>query len=816
MPLNIPFLREKAQASPTENTVGEPIDHAITASSSEKENAMSTGIEASDVEANRKLDLYRRTHKWDPNLGDDTLDEIATVTALNDSNAQSKVIDRVIDNSPYPEVRAAVRNYDEDLPASTFRVWAIGMFLTTIGSGLNSLFSLRAPAIIITSVVALLVSYPIGVAWAKIIPARTFNIFGLKWNTNPGPFNIKEHVLIVVMANASFGNGVAYFTDSIQALKAFYHTDYGWGFYVCLALSTQIVGFGIAGIVRKVLVEPASMIWPQDLVSATFIYTLHDKSATNPAETNGWKIGRYRYFLYVFLGSFFWYWFPGVIAPCLSVFAIVTFIKPKNVILNQLFGGWTGLSLIPITFDWTQVTGYIQSPLIAPWHAIGNTLIGTIGLFIFVTCGLHYSNHWYAQYLPISDSTTYDNMAKPYNVSKILSPDFTLDEAKYKAYSPLFLSTTFALTYGLSFASIAAVVTHTALFHGKHIWTVIRDSRGELDDVHTRMMRKYKNAPWWWYITLLAVCVALCLVTALAWPTHLTWWALLLALFISLVMTIPIGVVQATTNIQLGLNVFTEYIIGYMLPGRPLAMMLFKTYGYITMVQALSFVQDLKLGHYMKVPPRSLFWGQLVATMWSCMVQLCVQIWALDNITDICQPHQSNRFTCPQGRVFFGASVIWGVIGPARMFSGNALYSSLQYFWIVGALSPLLFYALARIFPRSNARFLSAPVIFGSVLYIPPATPLNYFAWCMVGFVFQKFIRNRFRGWWMRFNYITSASLDAGLAISTIVVIAAINLTGSKFPSWWGNTGSMETLDNLGEAIRQPLAEGETFGPPTW
>lgn len=239
-------------------------------------------------------------------------------------------------------------------------------------------------------------------------------------------------------------------------------------------------------------------------------------------------------------------------------------------------------------------------------------------------------------------------------------------------------------------------------------------------------MRKYKNAPWWWYITLLAVCVALCLVTALAWPTHLTWWALLLALLISLVMTIPIGVVQATTNIQLGLNVFTEYIIGYMLPGRPLAMMLFKTYGYITMVQALSFVQDLKLGHYMKVPPRSLFWGQLVATIWSCIVQLCVQIWALDNIADICQPHQSNRFTCPQGRVFFGASVIWGVIGPARMFSGNALYSSLQYFWIVGALSPLLFYALARIFPRSNARFLSAPVIFGSVLYIPPATPLNY------------------------------------------------------------------------------------------
>ena len=43
-----------------------------------------------------------------------------------------------------------------------------------------------------------------------------------------------------------------------------------------------------------------------------------------------------------------------------------------------------------------------------------------------------------------------------------------------------------------------------------------------------------------------------------------------------------------------------------MQPGLPTAMMLFKTYGYITMYQALAFVQDLKLGHYMKVPPRTM------------------------------------------------------------------------------------------------------------------------------------------------------------------------------------------------------------------
>ena len=111
------------------------------------------------------------------------------------------------------------------------------------------------------------------------------------------------------------------------------------------------------------------------------------------------------------------------------------------------------------------------------------------------------------------------------------------------------------------------------------------------------------------------------------WATHLTWYAVLIAFLISAVWLVPIGMVQATTNVSIGLNVFTEFLIGYMLPGRPIAMMIFKTYGYFTMAQALSFTQDLKLGHYLKVPQRCLFAGQLVATIWACFVQLAVIEW---------------------------------------------------------------------------------------------------------------------------------------------------------------------------------------------
>ena len=63
---------------------------------------------------------------------------------------------------------------------------------------------------------------------------------------------------------------------------------------------------------------------------------------------------------------------------------------------------------------------------------------------------------------------------------------------------------------------------------------------------------------------------------------------------------------------QTGLNVITELVIGYMYPGKPLANVTFKTYGYISMSQALSFLGDFKLGHYMKVPPKSMFIVQVL------------------------------------------------------------------------------------------------------------------------------------------------------------------------------------------------------------
>ena len=61
--------------------------------------------------------------------------------------------------------------------------------------------------------------------------------------------------------------------------------------------------------------------------------------------------------------------------------------------------------------------------------------------------------------------------------------------------------------------------------------------------------------------------------------------------------------------LQINLNVIAQLVPGTLLPGNPLANMIFKAYSVQTLAAGTSFVQDLKLGHYVKVPPRATFMG---------------------------------------------------------------------------------------------------------------------------------------------------------------------------------------------------------------
>lgn len=69
-------------------------------------------------------------------------------------------------------------------------------------------------------------------------------------------------------------------------------------------------------------------------------------------------------------------------------------------------------------------------------------------------------------------------------------------------------------------------------------------------DVHTRLMRRYKDIPsWWFYLLLLGTTlVSLALCVFLKSQVQLPYWGLLLAAALAFIFTLPISIITATTN----------------------------------------------------------------------------------------------------------------------------------------------------------------------------------------------------------------------------------------------------------------------------
>lgn len=166
----------------------------------------------------QELHKVQLSHQWDPNLPQEKIDAINEAVKTGDQEKAAELEKTLAQESQYESVRAAVRNTDGGEVANTVRAWVLGMFFTTLGSGLNMFLSMRwalipmqplsrklfcsycirSPAISFPAIVVQLLVYPMGCLWAKTMPTRKFNTFGVEWTLNTGPFTIKEHAVITV------------------------------------------------------------------------------------------------------------------------------------------------------------------------------------------------------------------------------------------------------------------------------------------------------------------------------------------------------------------------------------------------------------------------------------------------------------------------------------------------------------------------------------------------------------------------------------------------------------------------------------------
>jgi len=409
--------------------------------------------------------------------------------------------------------------------------------------------------------------------------------------------------------------------------------------------------------------------------------------------------------------------------------------------------GSKGLGILAISFDWNTIVSFLGSPLVTPFWAEVNNFIGFVAIcWILVPIG-YFTNTWSALSFKMLSSGVFQVNGDVYEPLKVMNADGGLDLDAYAAYGELRLSYFFAVAYGVGFATLSAVLVHTALYHGGEIVARFKDARSQDDDIHAKLMDRYEEVPDWWYAVFFVLNLGLAIFVCEYYGIKLPWWAVILAVAISGIFVLPIGIITAIANTTPGLNIITEFIIGYLRPGYPIANVTFKTYGYISMAQAITFVADLKLGHYMKIPPKAMFIAQTVGTIIAGVVNLATAYW-LFSFPLFCgvggdggaageeAAAAANVWTCPNTKVFYSASVIWGVIGPARMFGPGAYYSSLMWWFLIGAVAPIPVWLLARRYPNSFWKYAHMPIILGSTANMPPAQPVMFTSWFIVGIIF--------------------------------------------------------------------------------
>ncbi|XP_031265039.1 oligopeptide transporter 5-like, partial [Pistacia vera] len=249
--------------------------------------------------------------------------------------------DEEFDDNPIEEVRLTVSITDDPAePVLTFRTWVLGIASCCILAFLNRFFGFRQNQLNIGSVSAQIVVLPVGKLMAATLPKTPIRIPLTPWSfsLNPGPFTLKEHVLITIFA--SCGSGGVYAVHIITIVKAFYHKNLHPVAALLLAQTTQLLGYGWAGLFRKYLVDSPYMWWPANLVQVSLFRALHDKDKRPKG-----GLSRLQFFFLVFASSFAYYVFPGYIFPSLSALSFVCWIWKDSITANQLGAGLNGLGI---------------------------------------------------------------------------------------------------------------------------------------------------------------------------------------------------------------------------------------------------------------------------------------------------------------------------------------------------------------------------------------------------------------------------------------------------------------------------------------
>ncbi|KAH9478936.1 Oligopeptide transporter 3 [Psilocybe cubensis] len=732
--------------------------------------------------------------------GDDKEVEIAKIDSMSIGEVFSdgpRLIDLGEDGKERPietdadySMRLISLDDDPSLPIWTFRMWFLSLGLSCFGAVLGQIFYFRPQAVQVSQLFLQIISYVMGKAMEEIIPGPgNKSRFRTKNNTfwrfmNPGPFNIKEHIAITIMATTASSSALAISIFAAQDL--YYNVRPNAAVGIFTLIGSQLIGYGTAGVMRSFLVYPTFAVYPQLMPTVQLFDALHRGQEAIMQRK------RLRFFWIIFVAIFVWEWFPEYIAPTLTGISIFCLANQKNAWFTRIFGGAAGnegLGVFSICFDWAYVgagggsIGSLFTPLSTQLSLYGGTAVCIIAF-----CACYARNTWNTQNFPFLTQLLYYENGTEYDQLSILNDDFTLNPDKLAAQGlPWYAAS--QLLYKVSRTMyIGAAITHFFLWHSKTIYKIISEYRtSECPDPHYQKMKIYKEISNWWYFAIFVATTGIALGTTYAAKSGLPWWALFVALIFAWMFVPIIGTLNATVGYAPSIENMVQMLGGALVPGKPVANMYFTMYGYNPVVQSLNLLRDLKLGQYCKLPPRVTFTVQIIGTIIGGLLNFVIMKTVVSAQRDVLRSVQgTNVWSGQQVQSYNSAAIAWGALGKPLYATGTR-YGFVPYMLLVGLGFPIPFWLLHRKYPKVGFNLVFTPVLVAELGILSVGINSSVFTSFLLAVFSQYYLRKYRATWFRKYNFLLSAALDGGTSIMVFVYTFAVGGGSGKvipFPNW--------------------------------
>lgn len=617
---------------------------------------------------------------------------------------------------------------------------------------------------------------------AKLLPNRNIKLLGFSFNLNPGPWNAKEHALILV---AFWGSSyTAGGLGPLSAMELYYGKRMGAGWAILFLITTQLLGYGFAGLYRDVLVRPPEIYYPGVLPIVNLLNAMH----RNPSIT----FNAMRFFWVVAVCAFVYQWFPSFFWPMLSSLPILCWAGAGQGITYLMGSGTYGFGLFDVSLDWNYISFF--EPLYTPLWANVNKFAGAAAVCWVVYPIMYFSNMLQSRHFPPMSTDTWDESGNRYNISAVLNPDSTLNHTALALYSTPYWSGSYAVHFFWGFAASTAIIVFAILFYGKLIyaslWSNRHLRRSDDSDPYVKLMSHTPRVPHSWYLILLLGSLLIATAQLYGGEMQLPWWGLLLIVCISATLTLPSGILFGVANMQVSIDYLSELIAGSLFAGKPMAVLTCMIYGRQVLAQCLNLVSDLKFAFYIKIPEQHVFFAQIYGTIlgpfinYACM-RLIIDSQGSEMLTD----DPSGNWAAPRTRNYYSLSVIWGLLGPKSIFGADSIYR-----WIILGLAvgPAFVVGYWIVNKRLGARwklvkYINPVIILNGAASFPIYPTTNLMTSFLVALVFMGYVYRYFPTWWRKYNYLLGAGIDCGTQLVQLALLFVIYLPNITMPHWWGN-----------------------------